>query len=173
MTMFGESTPQHINLISGNTHGAVCVEFQNGKETGKEFNNCSVEKNIGPGKTRTIPAVVDGTMLSNVDPEYDICSEAKHAGSTSTSTATGNATGPKIAYKIEMKGPNIGDRLNEKHISWGWFSAGFKLPTTGGCEGRERTRNRIQIKRLLYRRCPIPILCSDSQQRSQTSFCKD
>src|SRR3954471_24938629 len=106
--MFGESTPQHINLISGNTHGAVCVESQ----TGKKLDSCSVEKNIGPGKTRTIPAVVDGTMLSNVDPEYDICSEAKHAGSTSTSTATGNATGPKIAYKIEMKGPNIGDRLN-------------------------------------------------------------
>ncbi len=140
---FGESTPQHMNLVSGNIHGAVCVEvnLDTGKETGKKLDNCLVEKDMGNGKKRTIPAVADGTLISNVDPEYDICSGAKSASYTAaaatTSTATGNAIAPKIGYKIEMKGQNIGDLLTKNHISWGWFSGGFKLPTTGGCKDRE------------------------------------
>ena len=65
-------------------------------------------------------------MLSNVDPEYDICSEAKAA-----------STG-KLTYKIEMTGKNIGDLLNAKGISWGWFSDGFKLPAGNDpCENRK------------------------------------
>ncbi len=139
---FGESTPQHMNLISGNVHGAICVEvyIDTGKETGKKLDNCSVEKDTGNGKKRTIPAVAGGTMISNVDPEYDVCSGAKPAASTATAatpTAIGNAIAPKIGYKIEMKGQNIGDLLTKNHISWGWFSGGFKLPTTGGCDNRE------------------------------------
>ncbi|MGN6347318.1 MAG: phospholipase C, partial [Candidatus Nitrosocosmicus sp.] len=139
---FGESTPQHMNLISGNIHGAICVEvnLDTGKETGKKLDNCSVEKDTGNGKKRTIPAVADGTMISNVDPEYDICSGVKPAASTSTaatSTAIGNAIAPKIGYKIEMTGKNLGDLLTKNHISWGWFSAGFKLPTTEPCKDRE------------------------------------
>lgn len=115
---FGESTPQHMNLVSGNTHGAYCYDIL----TKKELPDCLVKKD-----KRTIPAVVEKTMISNVDPEYDICSEAKPAGSTGIPT-----------YKIEMKGQNIGDLLNKKDISWGWFSAGFKLVTKGDCNKREK-----------------------------------
>jgi phospholipase C len=116
---FGESTPQHINLVSGNTHGAYCYDII----TKKELPTCSVEKD-----KRIIPAVVDNTLLSNVDPEYDICSDAKP-------DSKGIPT-----YEIVMTGKNIGELLTDNHISWGWFSGGFKLPP-GGCKAREAHDN--------------------------------
>ena len=44
-------------------------------------------------------------------------------------------------YQIEMRGTNIGDLLNAKDVSWGWFSDGFKLP--GGKTFEQRCDNRI------------------------------
>ncbi len=46
-----------------------------------------------------------GTLIGDLDSLFDDCS---------------NGT------KISMKGKNIGDLLNEKEITWGWFSGGFK-----------------------------------------------
>ena len=37
----------------------------------------------------------------------------------------GNVTFPDATAKIQMTGKNIGDLLNAKNISWGWFSSGF------------------------------------------------
>ena len=47
----------------------------------------------------------NGTLIGDLDSLFDDCS---------------NGT------KISMKGKNIGDLLNEKEITWGWFSGGFK-----------------------------------------------
>ena len=44
-------------------------------------------------------------------------------------------------YQIEMRGTNIGDLLNAKDVSWGWFSDGFKLP--GGKTFEQRCDNRV------------------------------
>jgi phospholipase C len=57
------------------------------------------------------PKVVDvnsgqGTLVGDLDPTGDVCS----AGVT-----------------VEMGGKNIGDLLNEKHITWGSFMGGFDL----------------------------------------------
>ncbi|MBA2285894.1 MAG: alkaline phosphatase family protein [Ktedonobacteraceae bacterium] len=51
------------------------------------------------------PVTSNGTMLNDGDPTYDDCS----------------ANGTTIA----MAGPNAGDLLNAKHITWGWFEGGF------------------------------------------------
>jgi len=77
-TEFGPSTPGVLNLVSGQTHGAV-------------------------------PAVLadvtdNGTDYGDADPTYDECS----SGST-----------------IAMTGTNIGNLLNAKHVTWGWFQGGF------------------------------------------------
>ena len=56
----------------------------------------------------------NGTLIGDLDSLFDDCS---------------NGT------KISMKGKNIGDLLNEKEISWGWFSGGFK-PSTITQEGK-------------------------------------
>ncbi len=82
-TTFGPSSPGAINLISGQTGGAVAA---------------------GAGAP-----VLDGTLYSDVDPTYDACSQTEDS-----STKT-----------VAMTGTNIGDRLNAKGVTWGWFEGGF------------------------------------------------
>jgi phospholipase C len=82
-TTFGPSLLGHLNLISGQTHGA----------------------NLTNDDSR----IVNGTVIGNKDPAFDDCSGVQYS-------------------KIAMKGKNIGDLMSGEGISWGWFSAGFKLP---------------------------------------------
>jgi phospholipase C len=56
-----------------------------------------------------------GTVYSDQDPYYDACS---------------NHNGPTLT----MSGPNIGDLLNARHITWGWFEGGF-TPTSATSSG--------------------------------------
>ncbi|BAS14669.1 phospholipase C [Arthrobacter sp. Hiyo8] len=51
-----------------------------------------------------------GTMTEDPDPVYDDCSNKSHASKN-------NLAG--------MQGKNIGDLLNDKGVSWGWFQGGF------------------------------------------------
>ena len=51
--------------------------------------------------------VANGTSIGDVDSIYDDCSAAQHK-------------------TISMTGKNIGDLMNEKGITWGWFQGGFK-----------------------------------------------
>jgi len=68
------------------------------------------------GAAPTIPGRIEnGTMFSDVDPTYDDCSNPKYT------TAT-------------MSGQNIGDLLNAKGITWGWFEGGFR-PTSRNADG--------------------------------------
>ena len=58
------------------------------------------------------PEVMNGTVIGDPDPTYDDCS----GGDT-----------------VAMTGKNIGDLLNQKGVSWGWFQGGFRpTSTTGG-----------------------------------------
>ena len=53
--------------------------------------------------------VIDGTDIGDLDPVYDACSSGT---------------------KLGMSGPNIGDLLNQQHITWGWFEGGFAPSST-------------------------------------------
>jgi phospholipase C len=55
-----------------------------------------------------------GTVVNDPDPAFDDCSDKDH---TSTSALA------------EMQGKNIGDLLNSKNVSWGWFQGGFRPST--------------------------------------------
>ncbi|WP_213773707.1 alkaline phosphatase family protein [Bradyrhizobium sp. dw_78] len=105
---FGPSSPGAVNLISGQTNGAVGFAPSNGSNPSNTINNI----------------VADGqggfTMFGDSDPHGDVCS-------STTSPTT------------EMTGKNIGDLLNAKNISWGWFEGGFNLQAinangTTGCQ---------------------------------------
>lgn len=85
-TVFGPSTPGALNLISGQTHGAVAT-------------------------TPSLAPVANGTLFSDADPVFDDCS-----------TTNGNT--------VYMTGQNIGDLLNKKNITWGWFEGGFRPTST-------------------------------------------
>src|SRR5262249_22502913 len=53
------------------------------------------------------PRVLNGTLIGNEPARFDDC-------------ATEGGT------KIELTGKNIGDLLNAKGITWGWFADGFR-----------------------------------------------
>ncbi len=91
-TIFGESAPSHINLISGQTHGVTVV------------------RDMGD----TNKFMVQGTLIANAFP-VDDCS-------------------PASASLVMMTGRNVGDLLNEKSITWGWFAGGF-APTSRKPDG--------------------------------------
>ncbi|MGN8160595.1 alkaline phosphatase family protein [Salinisphaera sp. SWV1] len=86
-TTFGPSAVGHINLISGQTHGAIPA-------------------NAG--------GVANGTVIGNPSPKFDDCANPNN--------------------QIKLTGQNIGDLLNDKKITWGWFSGGFK-PTARQKDG--------------------------------------
>ncbi|QHK20525.1 phospholipase [Pseudarthrobacter psychrotolerans] len=103
-TVFGPSTPGALNLVSGQTHGV------------KEFTAAGqpVTPAASDYTVRQPDATGVGTVINDPDPVYDDCSNNSHA-------KTNNLAG--------MTGTNIGDLLNDKGVSWGWFQGGF-TPTS-------------------------------------------
>ncbi|MFE3292354.1 phospholipase C [Rhodococcus sp. NPDC059234] len=101
-TVFGPSTPGALNLVSGQTHGGHAV----------------TPDTLHPTNDTKVVASADadgvGTVIEDPDPAYDECSNASR-------TTTKNL--------LAMGGPNIGDKLNAKNVSWGWFQGGFR-PTS-------------------------------------------
>ncbi|PJJ65567.1 phospholipase C [Compostimonas suwonensis] len=101
-TVFGPSTPGALNLISGQTHGATAVDSVTGAPVS--------------GTTTVSSPDADGVGTINGDPDpfFDDCSDNSH---TTTSALA------------KVEGKNIGDLLNDKGVTWGWFQGGFD-PTT-------------------------------------------
>jgi phospholipase C len=104
-TTFGPSTPGALNLISGQTHGAISYDPTTGKQT-------ATPDAYG---VKSPDAKGVGTVTADPDPVYDDCADADH---TSTNALVG------------MRGKNIGDLLNAKNVTWGWFQGGFRPTTT-------------------------------------------
>lgn len=101
---FGPSSVGAINLVSGQTGGAVT--------------------HFGVGSSATYPAGTVGeglTVIGDFDAYLDDC--GADAGGTNTGTTT-----------LEMTSKNVGDLLNAKGVSWGWFQGGFR-PTTASVNG--------------------------------------
>jgi phospholipase C len=96
-TNFGPSTPGALNVIAGNDSPGYAVS----PTTGTKVTSSAVTPLNSQGL---------GTIYGDLDPAYDDCSDSSH-----TST---NPVGV-------MTGPNIGDLLNARHVTWGWFQGGF------------------------------------------------
>jgi phospholipase C len=114
-TTFGPSTPGALNLISGQTNGI----------------DAALNVVDGSGKLlHPNNEVKDGngnyTVIGDTDPLLDACSKS-------------------TADQVAMHGPNIGDLLNARDISWGSFMGGFDLTITNpngtsGCARSSATR---------------------------------
>jgi phospholipase C len=77
---------------------------------------------VTPSGTKTTdPNAVtsDGTIYGDLDPYYDQCSDSDHTSTNPEGVLTGQ---------------NIGELLNTKHITWGWFQGGFS-PTSHNSGG--------------------------------------
>ena len=100
-SQFGPSTPGAINLISGQTNG-VDVAHTVGLVSGGNSLSTSTLVSDGNGNF---------TLVGDSDPYGDTCSSP--------------------TKQVSFTGKNIGDLLNAKGITWGWFQGGFNLSLTG------------------------------------------
>jgi phospholipase C len=97
-TTFGPSTPGALNLISGQTGAAYAVDPTTGAKV------------ASPSSVSPLNSDGLGTIFGDLDPAYDDCSDASHTSTSPLGVATGK---------------NIGDLLNARNVSWGWFQGGF------------------------------------------------
>jgi phospholipase C len=77
---------------------------------------------VTPSGTKTTDAgavTSDGTIYGDLDPYYDECSDSNHTSTNPEGVLTGE---------------NIGDLLNSRHVTWGWFQGGF-APTSSNSGG--------------------------------------
>ncbi|MEU7783103.1 alkaline phosphatase family protein [Amycolatopsis sp. NPDC049159] len=105
-TNFGPSTPGALNLISGDTHGVQAVDPVTHEPVSDAY---AVQSPDANGV---------GTMINDPDPAWDDCSGKNHTSKDNLAT---------------MHGRNIGDLLNQRRVTWGWFQGGFR--PTGSANG--------------------------------------
>jgi len=99
-TNFGPSTVGAVNLISGNTCCATLVPLAaDGKTPGNPAGSIAGAQN-------------QGAVIGDPRPGYDNC-------------LTTPVLGTAKKTRITMTGTNVGDLLNAKGITWGWFQGGF------------------------------------------------
>jgi phospholipase C len=106
-TAFGPSSPGAINVVSGNTSGGYAVDPYGSADAGN--------KTTAPGEVSALGSDGTGTIYGDIDPFYDECSDTNHTGTSPEGVLTGK---------------NIGDLLNAKHVTWGWFQGGFAPTST-------------------------------------------
>ena len=95
-TTFGPSAPGAISLVAGDT-GEV--------DASHLANSPSIATSTSPNADLTANGLGGFSLTSDAQPYWDDCS-------------TRDA--------VAMSGKNIGDELNEKGLSWGWFQGGFR-----------------------------------------------
>jgi phospholipase C len=104
-TTFGPSTPGAVNLIAGQTHGAMIAADVAGRVGSASGNVSAIDPVTGIGSVigdpRPAPALDNCTLPSAAAP-----------------------AAPRTY--IKMTGRNVGDLLNEHHVTWGWFQGGFR-----------------------------------------------
>jgi phospholipase C len=109
-TTYGPSTPGAINLVAGNTHGVTgATQTGFGPVPG-------INQSTGASGTATVTVAGSdtngntgaGTIVGDPRPFGDVCNPL---GSTQV--------------KLDSPDKNVGDLLNAKGLSWGWFQGGF------------------------------------------------
>ncbi|MER6573805.1 alkaline phosphatase family protein [Streptomyces sp. NPDC001093] len=107
-SVYGPSTPGALNLISGQTHGVISMDPSTGTENPKQTPTPDAYAVKSPDAKGV------GTVINDPDPAYDDCSGKDHTSSNALAS---------------LQGKNIGDLLNARKVSWGWFQGGFRPST--------------------------------------------
>ena len=107
---FGPSTPGAVNVTAGNTFGAICGP------SSAVFNStpCTADPGSAAATPGSPQAQGGGTVYSDADPNFDICSKTQD--------------GRAAASTIQIGGQNVGDLLDKAGVNWGWFQGGFASP---------------------------------------------
>ena len=101
-TTFGPSSPGAINLVSGQTGGALGSCALEPPSAVCTATATSLTTNFGVD-------IVEGSLISDAQPLFDDCSSRDAAS---------------------MSGRNIGDLLNAANVTWGFFTGGFRPTAT-------------------------------------------
>jgi phospholipase C len=96
-TNFGPSTPGALNVISGSDGDGYAVDPTTGAK-------------VSSGAVTPLNSQGLGTIYGDLDPAFDDCSDGSHASTSPVGVMTGK---------------NIGDLLNARQVTWGWFQGGF------------------------------------------------
>jgi phospholipase C len=104
-TTFGPSSPGAINLVSGQTRGTQAVTSVDHKPTTDDYTSIANDANGV------------GTMINDPDPAFDDCSDKNHTADENLAV---------------QHGTNVGDLLNKRKVSWGWFQGGFRPTGSAG-----------------------------------------
>jgi len=107
-SQFGPSTPGAINLISGQTNG---IKATNNNVVSGSPPNQVLLHSTHEAWGDAAHLVSNITVIGDGDPLGDVCSNA-------------------AIDQVQLAGKNIGDLLDDKHISWGSFMGGFDLTIT-------------------------------------------
>jgi phospholipase C len=102
-SQFGPSSPGALNLVAGQANG-----FAHTTNVQDASGNLLHPTHEAFGDAAHTSSNI--TMIGDADPEQDACSN------------------PTID-QVTMAGPNVGDLLNKRNITWGWFEGGFNLQT--------------------------------------------
>jgi phospholipase C len=105
--VYGPSTPGALSVTSGTTVDGYAADPYNSSTPGTVASDSGSVYN--PNLT------TDGTIYGDIDPYYDECSDSNHTSTSPTGISNSE---------------NIGDLLNSKHITWGWFQGGFAPSST-------------------------------------------
>jgi phospholipase C len=109
-TTYGPSTPGAINLVAGNTHGVTgATQTGFGPVPG-------INQSTGASGTATVTVAGSdtngntgaGSIVGDPRPFGDVCNPLGSA-----------------QVKLDSPSLNVGDLLNAKGLSWGWFQGGF------------------------------------------------
>ncbi len=114
-TVFGPSSPGAISVTSGNTGGAEAFDPAWSSSNANENVTTSDADIKGVNASTGL-----GTLYTDSDPYYDVCSNSSHSSD---------------APLVALTGENIGDLLNKADVSWGWFQGGFAPTTSSDAPG--------------------------------------
>jgi phospholipase C len=126
---YGNSTV--MGYYDGNTTTAFWNYAQN-----FAMNDNSFGTNFGPstvGVLNLIAGTTHGATVTSGNAAGTVGSGGSVVGDPRPSAALDDCTLPKKVL-VTMSGKNVGDLLNAKGVTWGWFQGGFK-PTTAGSAG--------------------------------------
>lgn len=92
--------------------------------------------------------IVDGTIINDLDPLYDDCS---------------------VSPTCELTGINVGDLLNKKHVTWGFFQGGF-----ANCNASHIGAGGVAVKDYIPHHNPFQYYSSTSNPKHlpPSSLCK-
>jgi phospholipase C len=124
--------------------------------------NAEIALTFAAGKVAT--ASPSMTITSDPDPALDDC------GADAGGTATGKGT-------VQAGGKNVGDLLNAKHITWGWFQGGFAptSPAVINPDGSTQTPAKCGTTHLAHefippgRTTPVLVVPNPTAQDGQTA----